>query len=112
LVLTQLGAVLLRTCRGVDFVARVGGEEFAIILPDCGASYALDIGERVRKAVESHLFILPDGKKINITVSIGVACYPDSAEDIYMIKKQADEALYRAKHEGRNRVCMNDFLIQ
>lgn len=106
-VLKQLGEVLLRACRGVDFVARVGGEEFAIILPDCDGSQAVEIGERVRRGVEMHSFILPDEKMINITVSIGACCYPDSVEEIDEVKKRADDALYRAKHEGRNRVCLS-----
>jgi diguanylate cyclase len=105
-VLRELGIILSKNCRSFDEVSRVGGEEFSAILPDCPKDQALIIGERLRLAVEKHTFILPDGTKVNITVSIGASSYPDSLDNIDTIIKQADLALYRAKQSGRNKVCL------
>lgn len=105
-VLRELGIILCNNCRSFDEVSRVGGEEFSAILPDCPKAQALIIAERLRLAVENHVFIIPDGTKINITVSIGISSYPDALDDIDTIIKEADLALYRAKQSGRNKVCL------
>lgn len=104
-VLKQLGNVLLSTCRPFDIVARVGGEEFSVILLDCPHVQAMEVAERIRRSVGMHKFTLPSGKCINITISVGVATYPDSIDDLQGLKKQADIELYRAKETGRNKVC-------
>lgn len=105
-VLKSLGDILLRSCRKIDIVCRVGGEEFSVILPDTKIDQALEIGEKIRNAVESHIFILPDGKKIHITISIGVSCYPETTTSIEELIRQGDSALYNAKHTGRNKVSL------
>lgn len=104
-VLKQLGEILMEGRREFDIVSRNGGEEFSMILINCKCNMAFKIAERVRKGVEDHKFILPDQKKIHITISGGIATYPDSAKDNESLYKNADKALYKAKNSGRNRVC-------
>lgn len=104
-VLKQLASVLLSSCRPFDIVARVGGEEFSVILLDCPNVQAVEVAERIRKSVLGHAFTLSDGNSIHISVSIGAATYPDSTENLEELKKQADIELYKAKESGRNKVC-------
>ncbi|NLV86942.1 MAG: diguanylate cyclase [Clostridiales bacterium] len=104
-VLKELAEILSRNCRRFDEVSRNGGEEFSVLLPDCSSQRAFQIAERIRAAVENHSFPLSTGEKINITVSIGVASYPDTLDEIERLVEKADEALYKAKRSGRNMVC-------
>lgn len=105
IVLKELAEILSHNCRRFDEVSRNGGEEFSVLLPDCSSQRAFQIAERIRTAVENHSFTLSTGKIINITVSIGVASYPDTLDDIEKLVEKADEALYKAKRSGRNMVC-------
>ncbi|MGF9699636.1 GGDEF domain-containing protein [Paenibacillus sp. MABNR03] len=106
-VLKQLGQLLIEHSRSADIVSRNGGEEFAILLLDCGSHQALAIAESIRQSVEKYLFALPDGTTIRLTISIGVAVFPDHCDerDDADFFEQADRALYEAKNTGRNRVC-------
>lgn len=103
-VLRELGKILRTSCREFDEISRNGGEEFSVLLLDCPNAQALRIAERIRHSVEVHPFQLSTGKTINITVSIGVATYPDTLKDIEKIVEQADKALYIAKRTVRNKV--------
>ena len=105
-VLEDLGKILLRSCSHSDFVSRNGGEEFSVIMTDCPRDKVMEVAERIRKAVQEHKFYLFDGQMINITISIGVAIYPDTVKDINKIVEKADSALYEAKRTGRNRVVL------
>lgn len=111
LVLKQLGDFLLKTCRSFDIVSRNGGEEFSVILIDCPSEQATTIAERIRLAVENHNFILSNNTVVPITVSIGVATYPNTAKDINILMQQADKALYEAKQTGRNKVIFHALII-
>lgn len=106
-VLKQLGQLLVQHGRSTDLVSRNGGEEFAILLLDCGYHQSMAIAESVRKAVARFLFTLPDGQTLKLTISIGVAVYPDHSDDHddNDLLEQADRALYEAKNTGRNKVC-------
>jgi diguanylate cyclase (GGDEF)-like protein/PAS domain S-box-containing protein len=107
-VLRQLGAALSTTFRQVDVVARVGGEEFAVLLPSSTLGGAEAVAERLRRLVESQP-VMYDGVPIPYTVSAGVAAV-DAGEAIELdaLIKRADQALYAAKENGRNRVeCWN-----
>ncbi len=104
-VLKQLGSLLNAACRPCDITARVGGEEFSIILINCSNTQAVEAAERIRKLVCNHKFQLPNAKTINISISIGAATYPDSIDNIELLAKQADIELYKAKETGRNKVC-------
>ncbi|HEX3714292.1 MAG TPA: GGDEF domain-containing protein [Trebonia sp.] len=100
-VLANVGAVLRTAVRDHDFVGRNGGEEFAILLPDTGISAGLNVAERVRAAIAE--MTLP-GTDVAVTVSIGVAVFPDHASTPDRLERLADAALYVAKRQGRNRV--------
>ncbi|MDR6719547.1 diguanylate cyclase [Paenibacillus sp. 2003] len=106
-VLKQLGQLLVEHARSADIVSRNGGEEFAILLLDCGHRQAVATAESIRQAVEKYHFALPDGHTTRLTISIGVAVYPDHCDDHDDddFFEQADRALYEAKNTGRNRVC-------
>lgn len=104
LVLKQLGVILAGTCRQGDVIARKGGEEFTMILPDCSYDNALEIGEKIRKNVETYQFMIDKNKKINITVSVGAGSYPQKTADLNDLLYEADSALYLAKRSGRNTV--------
>ncbi|MFE6074477.1 GGDEF domain-containing protein [Paenibacillus sp. NPDC057886] len=106
-VLKQLGQLFIEHARSADIVSRNGGEEFAILLLDCGHHQAMAIAESIRQSVEKYHFALPDGNTIRLTISIGVAVFPDHCDDRddNDFFEQADRALYEAKNTGRNRVC-------
>ena len=103
-VLRQIGALVRRHARSDDLPARIGGEEFALLLPECGIDAAVAFAERLREAVAATAFA-PGGEPQRITVSIGVAALGPGRSDRPALMAAADAALYRAKHEGRNRVC-------
>jgi diguanylate cyclase (GGDEF)-like protein len=101
--LKHVALVLLRTLRDADVAARIGGEEFALWLPDTPAAAGLEVAERVRAAVGGTP--LPwQGRPIALTCSIGLATMPDSTPERANLYPTADAALYRAKQGGRNRV--------
>lgn len=108
-VLSELGILLNITCRSFDIISRNGGEEFSVLLIDCPGEQALEVGERIRKAVENHEFVLPAGEKINITISVGAATYPDTTGYIEKLMENADTALYAAKRSGRNKVLLYSY---
>lgn len=103
-VLRDLGALLWSTCRGTDKIFRIGGEEMAILLPDCDLLKALEVAERVRLAVMTSPFQTNHGDQFRVTVSIGVATYAEPVSNTEALKESADNALYKAKHDGRNQV--------
>ena len=106
-VLKELGKILTDNCRTFDQVSRNGGEEFSVLLLDCPNEQAVRIAERIRASVEKHPFILSTGVQISITVSIGVASYPETIADLEVLVEKADTELYAAKRTGRNKVCSN-----
>jgi diguanylate cyclase (GGDEF)-like protein len=102
--LRRVAQALSREVRSVDFVARYGGEEFVVIMPGADTPAAAAVAERVRRAVESKGIRSPGGGPL--TVSIGVAVYPDLAPDEAGLVSAADAALYAAKDGGRNRIVL------
>ena len=103
-VLSQVAGIMKQTARDTDSVARVGGDEFVIVLPDTGWQGALTFAERLRRRVDDFSFG-PPGTSLSLTVSIGVALGRGSdpiTADILL--NEADTALYKAKTAGRNRV--------
>lgn len=89
--------------RATDIVCRYGGDEFVAVLPKVDPDKAWELGERLRKAVANASFDV-DGKNIGVTVSIGLATYPEQVSDIATLMEKADESLYISKRMGRNRV--------
>jgi diguanylate cyclase (GGDEF)-like protein/PAS domain S-box-containing protein len=103
-VLCNLAQTLSSCAREIDVVARIGGEEFAALLPSTDLAGALSMAQRFRRAVEEQR-IDTDGASIGYTVSIGVALMHDAISGLDQLMKQADDALYAAKRNGRNRVA-------
>jgi len=104
-VLKQIGAILRRNLREVDTVARIGGEEFVLLLPDTDKRGAMAVAEKVRLLVEGHRFSTTERQETrSITISAGIATYPDDVEEMDDLIDHADIALYRAKENGRNRI--------
>ncbi|MCL6105798.1 MAG: diguanylate cyclase [Actinobacteria bacterium] len=102
-ILTQLAGVISREVRDMDIVARYGGEEIAVLLPQTGPKQACEVATRIRGAVENYNFHLPDGG--NVTLSLGVAGFPECGASNYAgLVQVADAALYEAKKTGKNRV--------
>ncbi|NTY35365.1 MULTISPECIES: GGDEF domain-containing protein [Burkholderia cepacia complex] len=92
----------LDAIRPYDGVARVGGEEFMVLLPQAALDTARLVGERIRAAIAGTPFETGDGKPIEVTVSVGISEYGRDGETIDAILRKADERLYQAKHQGRN----------
>ena len=104
--LEELADLLRTNLRAVDVPARYGGEEFVILLPETGSRLAMEVAERLRRIVEGHRF-LPDHPSgpLAITLSGGVASFDQARSTPDLLLDVADRALYKAKAEGRSRVC-------
>jgi diguanylate cyclase (GGDEF)-like protein len=105
-VIVEIASILRYMAREADLAARLGGEEFVVMLPETGISDAAILGERLRTAIAGTP-IQATGRMLTLTVSIGVGGSDGNATVCEMLK-QADLALRRAKQEGRNRVCLSD----
>jgi diguanylate cyclase len=107
--LEELASCIVRNMRSGDAAARFGGEEFAAFLLDADLAQAMVAAERIRQEVEKFDFSVvkknDPGRTHKVTLSIGIASFPDDSSDPIELVEMADSALYRAKHEGRNRVC-------
>jgi two-component system, cell cycle response regulator len=104
-VLRELAVRATNTVRSVDLVARLGGEEFVVVMPETGPAIAGAVGERLRLAIANEPFtIRANGERLPITVSIGITSAIAGGDDRDRLLKRADDALYCAKAEGRNRV--------
>jgi diguanylate cyclase (GGDEF)-like protein/PAS domain S-box-containing protein len=102
-VLCHLAGLLTSSFRGIDVIARLGGEEFVVLLPDTGAASAEVVAERFCERVAAEP-VLVDGAAVSCTVSIGVAAMEPGIETVEDLLRRADKAMYRAKFDGRNRV--------
>lgn len=102
-VLKRVGEILRGSVYETDFVARYGGEEFALLMPRADPDGVLRKAQAIRHAVEKEDFNL-EGQKVKVTLSIGIAHFPRDADAAEGLIRQADQALYRAKDRGRNRV--------
>jgi diguanylate cyclase (GGDEF)-like protein len=92
------------TLRTSDVLARYGGEEFVVLLPETPREGARVVMERMRERVANTPLVLDDGRVVKLTVSVGLAGLEETDQDFETLLKRADEALYAAKHNGRNRV--------
>lgn len=107
LVIRAVGQALLETVRPMDLVARMGGEEYSIVLPNCPAAFGPQVAERIRNRVAHTAVEIQPGQSITVTVSVGGAFAPQwvrTTPRLWM--DRADLQLYRAKSEGRNRSCL------
>ena len=104
-VLKEFARRMQANVRGVDLACRMGGEEFVVVMPDTDVALAYSIAERLRQQIADRAFAAAQGAvELKITVSIGVAATLGIADDASALLERADQALYRAKREGRNRV--------
>ncbi|MGI5068092.1 diguanylate cyclase DgcA [Treponema denticola] len=106
IVLEEVAKIIKSCTRNADTAARYGGEEFVVMLNNTSASAAMAVAERIRKSVEEKS-IMYDGKKINVTISIGVSSYNFDLESAKSIVERADKALYESKQNGRNHVTLS-----
>ncbi|MGE0252633.1 MAG: PleD family two-component system response regulator [Dongiaceae bacterium] len=107
-VLKEVAARINRSIRHVDLVARLGGEEFAVVMPDTNMEIAQNIAERLRLAIANEPIEVGDGHPpLTVTISLGLALSPGGGEDVaHNLMKTADILLYEAKKQGRNRVMI------
>jgi two-component system cell cycle response regulator len=104
-VLREFAVRIRKSIRGIDLACRYGGEEFVIVMPETDMHVAGMVAERLRRAVAAEPFAIDKGTRhIQVTISIGLAALERKGEPMTDVLKRADLALYRAKHDGRNRV--------
>jgi len=101
-VIRELSKRITSACRETDLACRFGGEEFVIISKNTSTNETENLAERLRRSVEATPFDIDEGKMITVTISIGIACYPEHAERDTDLITASDKALYTAKKEGRN----------
>ncbi|MBK5099350.1 MAG: GGDEF domain-containing protein, partial [Gemmatimonadetes bacterium] len=103
--LRSVARVIQNRVRGGDFVARLGGEEFVVALPETNSSAALTVAEGLRRAVAENPIAIPGSRTpANVTISIGVASWPEHGEEVTRLLDRADDYLYEAKLAGRDQV--------
>lgn len=105
LVLKKIADIAMETLREIDLIGRIGGEEFAVLLPQTGLEEAMLVAERLRKAIEQGEIVLHEGLSPHFSASFGVTSAGERSSNIDMLLSRADKALYEAKESGRNRVC-------
>ena len=106
-VLKHVAHTLQDCIRPMDTVARFGGEEFAMILPNCPPSFAQAVAERIRIRIQSMTIPISPGETVRVTVSLGGAFAPQWVRSSALLwVERADQQLYQAKSEGRNRACL------
>ncbi len=102
--LVEVGAALEKTVRDADVLIRYGGDEFVIVFPETPLSGGLVIAERIREVIGATNFLAAQKIEARVSASIGIAAYPESADDVRGLISSADQAMYRAKALGKNRV--------
>jgi two-component system cell cycle response regulator len=101
-ILKQLGDLIKFNIREIDLAARYGGEEFAVVMSNTDTHRAEKAAERIRQSIQEHGFVDSD---FTVTVSIGIALFPLDAKSMDELIEKADTSLYKAKRDGKNRVC-------
>lgn len=104
--LCRVADIIRSSLRDTDLAGRIGGEEFAILLVQTSLENAHEVADRLRQAIEACPILLDDGHPISLTISIGIATPVYPMETLATLLQHADQALYAAKRQGRNRVCL------
>ncbi len=107
-VLIEVGKILLNSLRNVDVVARYGGDEFVAILPETDVETTFKITKRIHETFHKYVFLEKEGLDVKLTASFGIAGFPQHAKDKTSLIRLADQAMYKAKGMGRDRICMAD----
>jgi diguanylate cyclase (GGDEF)-like protein len=102
LLLRNVASLLRSELRAVDVVARFGGDEFAVVLPDTGRDGAWSVASRVRERIAEHRFLASDLIDVRLTASVGIATLPDVARSAEELVGAADRAMYKVKMSGKN----------
>jgi two-component system cell cycle response regulator len=103
-VLREFALRIRKSIRGIDLACRYGGEEFVIVMPETNMTVATMVAERLRRRIATEPFVIQQGARaVDVTISIGIAALGENDEAVSVLKR-ADQALYRAKRDGRNRV--------
>ncbi|PCK22403.1 hypothetical protein CEY02_04465 [Bacillus pumilus] len=108
IVLKEIGTRLMKNTRSSDYIGRIGGEEFAVLLPNCSVEKTWQIAERLRRKIADQPIYLQNGTSIQITVSLGCAYFPGTSANINQLPITADQELYKAKQSGRNQVSFSE----
>jgi two-component system cell cycle response regulator len=104
-VLREFAVRLKKSIRGIDLACRLGGEEFVVVMPDTDMAVATMVAERLRRRIAADAFPIARGeRKVEVTISIGLAALSGADDNAANVLKRADQALYKAKRDGRNRV--------
>jgi two-component system cell cycle response regulator len=104
-VLREFGLRIKRSIRGIDLACRCGGEEFVVVMPETDMAVAAMVAERLRRRIAADPFVIQqDAGSVPVTISIGIAALRGKDDTAAALIKRADQALYRAKRDGRNRV--------
>ena len=111
-VLIEIAQVLVDGLRNIDIIARYGGDEFVIVLPETSVKTALRIASRLQRALQEYEFLKNEGLKIKMTASFGISGYPEHAVTKNDLISLADQAMYRAKNTGRNRICIAEHTLE
>lgn len=107
-VLIEVAKKVMESARKNDVCARYGGEEFCVLMPGVGIEEGFEMGEKIRKAIEAHSVVNPStGEVLKVTISVGVTEYHPTDKNNKEIIERADQALYKAKHGGRNQTVKN-----
>jgi two-component system cell cycle response regulator len=104
-VLREFAVRLKKSIRGIDLACRLGGEEFVVVMPDTDMAVATTVAERLRRRIAADAFAIHKGeRRVEVTISIGLAALAGPDDNAANVLKRADQALYRAKRDGRNRL--------
>ena len=104
-VLREFAVRIRKSIRGIDLACRYGGEEFVVVMPETDMAVATMVAERLRRRIAGEPFPIQQGARtIEVTISIGIAALGSADDNAASVLKRADQALYRAKRDGRNRV--------
>lgn len=109
--LRSIAVLLKQQFRALDRVSRYGGEEFIVILPETSNVTAYSVAERIRQLISTHALSIDENQTVNVTVSGGLATFPEDGVEAKSLIHCADQALYAAKYSGRNRIIVYDSLI-